>query len=288
MNAAVTASRGILARTVVPALRTASVKPQKLARQLATATSGAAVPRRGNGTAAILAGVAGAVFVGGSVLSNDSRIVAKEETVDWDKVRSAIELIIEDDAPMGPTFLRLAWHASGTYCASDKTGGSNGGCIRHNPEAGHGANAGLHLARDSLEKVKTMFPGMSYADLYTFAGVVAISQMGGPDIKWEPGRVDFVPGSGTPDGRLPDADKGEIKQTIQHLRDIFHRMGFNDQEIVALAGAHSLGRYAHRHVDMSAQISARTFADDNVEYALRGVPRDAEGLFFFLIPRFTE
>ncbi len=42
-----------------------------------------------------------------------------------------------------------------------------------------------------------------------------------------------------PDGRLPDAAKGP-----PHLRDIFYRMGFNDQEIVALSGAHALGRCA--------------------------------------------
>ncbi len=48
-----------------------------------------------------------------------------------------------------------------------------------------------------------------------------------------------------PDGRLPDAAKGP-----PHLRDIFYRMGFNDQEIVALSGAHALGRCAvlHRHL----------------------------------------
>jgi len=40
---------------------------------------------------------------------------------------------------------------------------------------------------------------------------------------------------------LPDASQG-----AQHLRDIFYRMGFNDQEIVALSGAHTLGR-CHRH-----------------------------------------
>jgi len=40
-----------------------------------------------------------------------------------------------------------------------------------------------------------------------------------------------------PRGRLPDG-----AQAAEHLRFIFYRMGFNDQEIVALAGAHSLGR----------------------------------------------
>jgi len=43
-----------------------------------------------------------------------------------------------------------------------------------------------------------------------------------------------------PNGRLPDATQG-----AQHLRDVFYRMGFNDQEIVALSGAHTLGR-CHR------------------------------------------
>ena len=47
----------------------------------------------------------------------------------------------------------------------------------------------------------------------------------------------------TPSNRLPDASQG-----ANHLRDIFYRMGFNDQEIVALAGAHALGRC---HTDRS-------------------------------------
>ena len=45
-----------------------------------------------------------------------------------------------------------------------------------------------------------------------------------------------------PDGRLPDASKGP-----PHIRDIFYRMGFNDQEIVALSGAHALGRWGALH-----------------------------------------
>ena len=48
----------------------------------------------------------------------------------------------------------------------------------------------------------------------------------------------------TPDGRLPDASKGNDPQkTAAALRnDVFYRMGFNDREIVALSGAHALGR----------------------------------------------
>ena len=139
----------------------------------------------------------------------------------------------------GPSFVRLAWHASGTYCQSTKTGGSNGGTMRFNPEAGYGANNGLNLARDRLEAVKRAFPFISYADLYTLAGVVAVEEMGGPVVAWRPGRSDFAETKyyKVPDGRLPDASQGD-----GHVRDIFYRMGFNDREIVALIGAHAVGK----------------------------------------------
>ena len=112
------------------------------------------------------------------------------------------------------------------------------------PEKDWGANAGLGLARDLLEKVKKAHPGISYADLYTLSGVVAIQAMGGPVIPWRPGRTDAASGAASPpDGRLPDATKKS-----DHLREIFNRMGFNDKEIVCLSGAHSLGRC---HADRS-------------------------------------
>jgi cytochrome c peroxidase len=133
----------------------------------------------------------------------------------------------------------LAWHAAGTYDKIKKDGGSDGGLQRFPPEASWGANAGLKYARDALEAVKAKFPGLSYADLYTLAGAVAIEEMGGPKIVWRPGRSDAPDGKGSPaDGRLPDADKGQ-----DHIRAIFYRMGFNDQEIVALVGGgHAIGR----------------------------------------------
>lgn len=61
--------------------------------------------------------------------------------------------------------------------------------------------------------------------------------MEGPIIPFRPGRQDRDSSFCPPDGRLPDASEG-----AQHLRNIFYRMGFDDQEIVALSGAHSLGR----------------------------------------------
>lgn len=81
------------------------------------------------------------------------------------------------------------------------------------------------------------------------AGAVAIEHMGGPSIVWRPGRRDAADGSAcTPDGRLPDADKGRVGATIRHVRDIFTRQGFSDKEMVALIGAHALGRC---HTDRS-------------------------------------
>lgn len=110
--------------------------------------------------------------------------------------------------------------------------------MRFCPEANHGGNSGLAIARSFLEPIKSQFPWISYADLWSLAGVVAIEVMGGPVVPWTPGRTDAPDGTNsTPDGRLPDAGQGAA-----HLRTIFGRMGFNDQEIVALSGAHSMGR----------------------------------------------
>lgn len=74
----------------------------------------------------------------------------------------------------------------------------------------------------------------------------------GPQIPYRPGRVDRDMAACTPDGRLPDATQGS-----RHLRDIFGRMGFNDQEIVALSGAHALGR---THKDRSGFDGPWTFS----------------------------
>lgn len=117
--------------------------------------------------------------------------------------------------------------------------------MRFQPEGDHGANAGLLAARDFLEPIQKQFPWISYGDLWTLAGVCAIQEMAGPIIPWRPGRQDQLEAFCTPDGRLPDASKKQ-----DHLRAIFYRQGFNDQEIVALSGAHALGRC---HTDRSGK-----------------------------------
>jgi len=143
-----------------------------------------------------------------------------------------------DDGSAGPVLVRLAWHSAGTYCAKTNTGGSNGAGMRYEKEGGDPANAGLQHARTFLEPIKRKFPWITYADLWTLAAVVAIQEMGGPEISWMGGRTDFTDDSKIPPrGRLPDGSKG-----ADHIRWIFYRMGFNDQEIVCLSGAHNLGR----------------------------------------------
>jgi cytochrome c peroxidase len=54
------------------------------------------------------------------------------------------------------------------------------------------ANAGLKVVRDLLEPIKAKYPGLSYSDLWTLAGVVAIQEMGGPQIPWRSGRLDAL------------------------------------------------------------------------------------------------
>lgn len=180
--------------------------------------------------------------------SGETRGVFTPTKDDYQQVYNLIAKLLEekddyDDGSYGPVLLRLAWHCSGTYDALTNTGGSNGATMRFAPEGDHGANAGLKAARDFLDPVKQKFPWITYSDLWTLAGVAAIQEMQGPTIPWRPGRTDRDVSFCTPDGRLPDGSKEQ-----SHLRAIFGRMGFDDREIVALSGAHALGRC---HTDRS-------------------------------------
>ncbi|CAD6916813.1 unnamed protein product [Tilletia controversa] len=178
---------------------------------------------------------------------------------DYQEVYNAIADKLESDPSydngqghFGPVLVRLAWHASGTYDKNTKSGGSNGATMRFAPESDHGANAGLMVARKYMEEIHEEFPWITYSDLWTLGGVVAVQEMGGPVVPWRPGRQDALAENCTPDGRLPDGDKGP-----DHIRFIFNRMGFNDQEIVALSGAHALGRC---HTDRSGFDGPWTFS----------------------------
>mmetsp|Transcript_17654 Transcript_17654/g.29980 ORF Transcript_17654/g.29980 Transcript_17654/m.29980 type:complete len:294 (-) Transcript_17654:196-1077(-) len=140
-----------------------------------------------------------------------------------------------------PIMVRLAWHDSGTYCARMKKWGADGS-IRFKEELAHGANAGLAKAMSFVEGFKKKFPELSYADIIQMASAEAISLAGGPEIKMRYGRKDAE--QAAVDGHLPAAmppfpSGGDA---AGHLRAVFGRMGFSDRDIVALSGAHTIGR----------------------------------------------
>lgn len=170
----------------------------------------------------------------------------------WEEVKTMV-----DNANCAPIMVRLAWHDSGTFDESKKgdafpvKGGANGS-IRFSPEIEHGANAGLTLALKLLTPIKNKFENVGWADLMQMASAAAIEVTGGPKIDMKYGRKDATGPEDCPkEGNLPGANvAGTQKEPFpdgtptpaDHLRKVFNRMGFNDQEIVALSGAHTLGR----------------------------------------------
>ncbi|KAL3793840.1 hypothetical protein ACHAWO_012709 [Cyclotella atomus] len=146
----------------------------------------------------------------------------------------------------GPIMIRLSWHDAGVYSTGAKTGGCPNAAMRFTDggEGCFGANAGLPTVALTLLKPiteKYVDAGLiSNADLWTLAANVAIEHMGGPAIPTKFGRSDAASSAESVEsqvGRLPDGDKG-----IDHLREIFHPKGFTDREIVALSGAHTVGK----------------------------------------------
>ncbi|KAK4116442.1 class II peroxidase [Canariomyces notabilis] len=255
-------------RTFTRALRTSarpafSAAPRVAFRQGGRRFYSSEAPSKTSSSVGIWAAAGGALVAGGAYWfyqngsSSATPKVFTPKFEDYQAVYNEIASRLEendswDDGSYGPVLLRLAWHASGTYDKETGTGGSNGATMRFAPESDHGANAGLKAARDFLEPVKAKFPWITYSDLWILGGVCAIQEMLGPQIPYRPGRQDKDVAGCTPDGRLPDGSRGH-----DHLRDIFYRMGFNDQEIVALAGAHALGRC---HPDRSGFSGPWTFS----------------------------
>ncbi|KAL0438109.1 UNVERIFIED_CONTAM: L-ascorbate peroxidase T, chloroplastic [Sesamum latifolium] len=142
-----------------------------------------------------------------------------------------------------PIMVRLGWHDAGTYNKNieewPQRGGANGS-LRFEVELKHGANAGLVNALKLLQPIKEKYSNVTYADLFQLASATAIEEAGGPKIPMKYGRVDVSGPEQCPEeGRLPDAGP---PSPAAHLRDVFYRMGLNDKEIVALSGAHTLGR----------------------------------------------
>ncbi|KAF0888394.1 hypothetical protein E2562_014212 [Oryza meyeriana var. granulata] len=142
-----------------------------------------------------------------------------------------------------PILVRLGWHDAGTYDKNitewPKCGGANGS-LRFGVELVHAANKGLLNALLLVLPIKGKYAGVSHADMFQLASATAIEEAGGPKIPMIYGRVDVVDAEQCPpEGRLPAAGP---PSPAEHLREVFYRMGLSDKEIVALSGAHTLGR----------------------------------------------
>lgn len=188
-----------------------------------------------------------------------------------------------------PIMVRLAWHDSGNYDARIQDwpacGGANASII-HEPEINFGANAGLRKAVSFLERFKTKYPEVSWSDLIQMASACAIEVTGGPEIAMKYGRVDVEDGSACPEptsrgtadnAGLPDAMPPYgcgAGDAAAHLRNIFYRMGFDDEGIVALSGAHTLGR---AFKDRSGTVPNGYGDDGATRFTHSGCPVRADG-----------
>ncbi|MDX6761651.1 MULTISPECIES: catalase/peroxidase HPI [Streptomyces] len=182
----------------------------------------------------------------------------------------------------GPLFIRMSWHAAGTYRIADGRGGGGSGAQRFAPLNSWPDNASLDKARRLLWPVKQKYGRkISWADLLVFAGNCAMESMGfktfgfgfGREDIWEPEEVFW----GTEDTWLGDArysgDReltgpfGAVQMGLiyvnpegpngnpdpiaaaKDIRETFARMAMNDEETVALiVGGHTFGK-CHGAVD---------------------------------------
>ncbi len=187
-----------------------------------------------------------------------------------------------DSGHYGPFFIRMAWHAAGTYRMGDGRGGAGSGQQRFAPLNSWPDNGNLDKARRLLWPIKQKYgKGISWADLYILAGNVAIESMGGPTFGYGGGRADtYEPemvywgteelwvdtGAETriqPDEGMalenplaaiqmgliyvnpegPGGNPHDDEGAARDLRQTFARMAMNDEETVALvAGGHAFGK----------------------------------------------
>ena len=176
----------------------------------------------------------------------------------------------------GPLFIRMTWHAAGTYRTLDGRGGAGGGQQRFNPLNSWPDNTNLDKARRLLWPVKQKYgANISWADLLVLAGNVALENMGfetygfagGRTDDWEPDLVYWGPevemlasDRRTPNGKLqrplgaihmgliyvnPQGPMGipDPVASAKNIRTAFGRMAMDDAETVALiAGGHTFGK----------------------------------------------
>ncbi len=176
----------------------------------------------------------------------------------------------------GPLFIRMSWHAAGTYRIADGRGGAGDGAQRFAPLNSWPDNANLDKARRLLWPVKQKYGSkLSWADLLVFAGNCALESMGfetfgfafGREDIWEPEEVFWGPEdtwlgderySGDreltgPFGAVqmgliyvnPEGPNGnpDPLAAARDIRETFARMAMNDEETVALiVGGHTFGK----------------------------------------------
>jgi catalase-peroxidase len=167
----------------------------------------------------------------------------------------------------GPFFIRLSWHAAGTYRVADGRGGGGDGAQRFAPLNSWPDNANLDKARRLLWPLKQKYGAkISWADLFVFAGDCALESMGfktfgfgfGREDVWEPEEIFWGP----EDAWLGDERYGDERElsgplgavqmgliyvnpegpngdpdplaSARDIRETFARMAMNDEETVAL------------------------------------------------------
>ncbi len=177
----------------------------------------------------------------------------------------------------GPFFIRMTWHAAGTYRTADGRGGGGTGSQRFAPTNSWPDNTNLDKARRLLWPIKQKYGNkISWADLIILTGNVAIESMGGKTFGFGGGRADiWAPeddifwgkeiewlGNERYTGeRVLDTPLGAVQMGLiyvnpqgpdgnpdplasaKDIRETFGRMAMNDYETVALtAGGHTFGK----------------------------------------------
>ena len=212
----------------------------------------------------------------------------KEEVkqLDIEAVKNDLKILLKDSKDWwpadyghyGPFFIRMTWHAAGTYRTGDGRGGAATGAQRFAPLNSWPDNGNLDKARRLLWPIKQKYGNkLSWADLLVLIGNVAIEDMGGPNHGTVMGREDIWQPEkdiywGAEDEWLGDNRYGDTRQSLenplaavqmgliyvnpegpngnpdpalsaQDVRETFKRMAMNDEETVALtAGGHTFGK----------------------------------------------
>ncbi|MDA9171590.1 catalase/peroxidase HPI, partial [Alphaproteobacteria bacterium] len=190
----------------------------------------------------------------------------------------------------GPFFIRMTWHAAGTYRTSDGRGGGGTGDQRFAPLNSWPDNGNLDKARRLLWPIKQKYGNkISWADLFILTGNVAIESMGGKTFGFSGGRADIwsppediywgkesewldnerytgereleMPLGAVQMGLIyvnPQGPDGvpDPLASAKDIRETFARMAMNDEETVALtAGGHTFGK-AHGASDPDKYVGA--------------------------------